>query len=83
MIKCLLSRQNTESKKGHQMNPATTTSILPTLTTDLLAREDIYIDNLFSKTWRRVGFNSLLNQSGFRKRSGTPANPLCQNSCRL
>ena len=73
MIKCLLSRQNTESKKGHQMNPATSTSILPTLTTDLLAREDIYIDNLFSKTWRRVGFNSLLNQSGFRKRSGTPA----------
>ena len=59
--------------EGYQMNPATFPSGLPTLTTDLLTRDDIYIDNLFNKVWQRLGFRTLLKQSGFSKRSGTPA----------
>ena len=73
MIKCLVSSQNTESQKGHAMKSATTTSLLPTLTTDLLQRNDLYMDNLFNTQWQRLSFKSLLNRAGFRKRSGTPA----------
>ena len=46
------------------MNPDISSSILPTLSTDLLARADIQVDNLFSKVWRKLGINSLLKQSG-------------------
>jgi SRSO17 transposase len=55
------------------MNPDTTRSILPTLTTDLLTRADIQVDNLFSTMWQRLGFKALLSRSGFKKRSGAPA----------
>ena len=55
------------------MNPDISSTILPTLSTDLLARADIQVDNLFSKVWQKLGFNSLLKHSGFKKRSGTPA----------
>ncbi len=55
------------------MNPDTTPSILPTLTTDLLTRADIQVDNLFSTMWQRLGFKALLSRSGFKKLSGTPA----------
>ena len=52
MIKRLLSRQNTKPLKGYKMNPDTTPSIL---TTDLLTRVDIQVDNLFSIMWQRLG----------------------------
>lgn len=55
------------------MNTDTTPAFLPTLTTEFLSRTDIRIDNLFSTLWKRFGFNSLLKQAGFKKRSGTPA----------
>lgn len=55
------------------MNTDTTPTILPTLATEFLSRNDIRIDNLFSTVWKQLGFNSLLKQAGFKKRSGTPA----------
>jgi len=55
------------------MNPDTTPSILPTLTTDFLSRTDIQVDNLFSSMWQRLGFKALLSRSDFRKRTGIPA----------
>jgi len=64
MVKCTLPRQNIKPIKGYQMNPDISSSILPTLSTDLLARADIQVDNLFSKVWRKLGINSLLKQSG-------------------
>jgi len=76
MVKCLLSGQNMKPLEGYPMNPATFPSGLPTLTTDLLTRDDIYIDNLFNKVWQRLGFRTLLNQSGFSKRSGTPVSEI-------
>jgi hypothetical protein len=55
------------------MNTDTASTLLPTLTTEFLSRKDIRIDNLFSTLWKRLGFNNLLKQAGFKKRSGTPA----------
>lgn len=55
------------------MNPDTIQCILPTLTIDILDRTDLPVDNLFSRMWQQLGFKTLLNRSGFRKRSGTPA----------
>jgi hypothetical protein len=56
------------------MNPDTIPPpTLPTLTTDLLACPGSQVDNLFSKMWQKLNFNMLLVQSGFKKRSGTPA----------
>jgi hypothetical protein len=53
MVKCLLSRQNTKPLKGYKMNPDTTPLFL---TTDLLTRADIQVENLFSTMWQRLGF---------------------------
>ena len=58
------------------MNPDTKHSLLPSLTVDLLAQSDIKIDNVFSKAWQQIGFKSLLNRCGFKKRSGTQASEL-------
>ena len=55
------------------MNPDTIPRTLPTLTTDLLTCPGPQVDNLFSKMWQKLNFNMLLVQSGFKKRSGTPA----------
>jgi len=54
------------------MNSVTKTLPLPPLTSDLLSQIDLKIDNTFSTTWKSVGFNSLLRQAKFSKRSGTP-----------
>jgi hypothetical protein len=76
MVKCLLSRQNIKPIKGYQMNPDISSTILPTLSADLLTRADVQVDNLFSKVWQKLGFNSLLKQAAFKKRSGTPASDI-------
>lgn len=52
------------------MNSATKTLALPSLTTDLLERSKVNIDNTFSSTWKSLGFNALLHRSKFTKRSG-------------
>jgi hypothetical protein len=54
------------------MNLDTIPPTLP-LTTDLLTCPGSQVDNLFSKMWKKLNFNMLLVQSGFKKRSGTPA----------
>lgn len=55
------------------MNPDTIPPALPTLTTHLLTCPGSQVDNLFSKMWQKLNFKALLVQSGFKKRSGTPA----------
>lgn len=54
------------------MNSATNTLNLPSLTADLLSQANLNIDNTFSTTWKRIGFNIMLRQAKFSKRSGTP-----------
>jgi hypothetical protein len=54
------------------MNNDTKNPILPTLTSDLLTRSGMHTDNLFSTMWKRLHFETLLSQSGFKKRTGTP-----------
>jgi hypothetical protein len=54
------------------MNSATNSSSLPSLTSDLLSQANLNIDNTFNTTWKSIGFKSMLNQSKFNKRSGTP-----------
>ncbi|MCP4254016.1 MAG: transposase [Candidatus Scalindua sp.] len=54
------------------MNSATKTLNLPSLTADLLNQVNLNIDNTFSTTWKRIGFNIMLRQANFSKRSGTP-----------
>ena len=53
MVKYLLSGQNTKPLKGYKMNPTQPPLFL---TTDLLTRDDIQVDNLFSTMWQRLGF---------------------------
>ena len=54
------------------MNSATNALNLPSLTTDLLAQTNLKIDNTFSAAWKSVGFNIMLRQATFSKRSGAP-----------
>jgi hypothetical protein len=54
------------------MNGDTNNPLLPTLTADLLTRSGIHTDNLFSTMWKRLRFDTLLSQSGLKKRTGTP-----------
>lgn len=56
-----------------QMNLDTNHPRFPTLTTDLLNSAGLQADNLFSNMWKRLQFKTLLNQCGFKKRSGTSA----------
>jgi len=54
------------------MNSAIKTLNLPSLTADLLSQTNLKIDNTFSSTWKSIGFNIMLRQAKFSKRSGTP-----------
>lgn len=54
------------------MNSDTNNPLLPTLTSDLLTRSGMHTDNLFSTMWKRLHFDTLLSQAGFKKRTGTP-----------
>ena len=54
------------------MNSATKTLNLPSLTADLLSQIHLEIDNTFNSTWKNIGFNIILPQANFSKRSGTP-----------
>jgi len=54
------------------MNTATKNTELPTLTANLLDKGGYLADNLFADLWKQVGMKTLLNRSGFSKRSGTP-----------
>ena len=54
------------------MNTATNTPELPALTANLLEKGGYLADNLFADLWKQVGMKTLLNRSGFKKRSGTP-----------
>ena len=56
------------------MNSATKPLSLPSLTADLLTQTNLNIDNVFNSTWKSLGFKSMLHQSKFSKRSGTPVN---------
>jgi len=58
------------------MNTATKNTGLPALTADLLEKGGYLADNLFADLWKQVGMKTLLNKSGFRKRSGTPISDL-------
>jgi hypothetical protein len=55
------------------MNSATNTLNLPSLTADLFEQANLKIDNTFNSTWKRIGFNIMLRQAKFSKRSGTAA----------
>jgi SRSO17 transposase len=52
------------------MNHDTNTGALPELTSDFLRSSDNLIDNVFADLWKQIGMHTLLNQSGFQKRSG-------------
>jgi hypothetical protein len=54
------------------MNSAKKSLNLPSLTADLLSQKNLKIDNTFSSTWKSIGFNIMLRQANFSKRSGTP-----------
>jgi SRSO17 transposase len=54
------------------MNSATKTLDLPSLTADFLSQANLNIDNTFNSTWKSIGFNIMLRQAKFSKRSGTP-----------
>ena len=54
------------------MNSDISSSVLPSLTAEYLSRHDVQVDNRFNKAWQRIGFNKLLKQSRFSKRSGSP-----------
>ena len=54
------------------MNSTTSALKLPSLTVDLLSQENLNIDNVFNTTWKSIGFNIMLRQAKFSKRSGTP-----------
>ena len=58
------------------MNSATNTLHLPSLTADLLDQENLNIDNVFSTTWKSIGFNIMLRQAKFSKRLGTPVSDI-------
>lgn len=58
------------------MNSATKTLDLPSLTADSLSQANLNIDNTFSSTWKSIGFNIMLRQATFSKRSGTPVGDL-------
>jgi hypothetical protein len=49
----------------------TITTVLSALTIDLLKEEGFSAENVFSELWRRMGVKTILNRSGFTKRSGT------------
>ena len=54
------------------MNHTSKLTVLPALTTDLLQDSGILIDNVFATLWQQIGMKTLLNRSGFTKRSGIP-----------
>lgn len=54
------------------MNSDTKTVNLPSLAADFLSQSNLNIDNVFSTTWKRLGFKAILRQAKFSKRSGTP-----------
>jgi SRSO17 transposase len=58
------------------MNTATKNTGLPALTANLLEKGGYLADNLFADLWKQVGMKTLLNKSGFSKRSGTPISDL-------
>ena len=53
------------------MNSDTITTVLSALTIDFLKEEGFSAENVFSELWRRMGVKTILNRSGFTKRSGT------------
>jgi hypothetical protein len=55
------------------MNSATNTLNLPLLTADLFEQANLNIDNTFNLTRKSIGFNIMLRQAKFSKRSGKPA----------
>jgi hypothetical protein len=54
------------------MNSDLNNPLLPTLTADLLTRSGMHTDNLFRTMWKRLHFDTILSQSGLKKRTGTP-----------
>ena len=54
------------------MNSATHTLKSPSLTADFLNQANLNIDNTLNSTWKSLGFNAMLRQAKFSKRSGTP-----------
>lgn len=58
------------------MDTATKNNGLPALTADLLEKGGYLADNLFADLWKQIGMKTLLNKSGFSKRSGTSISDL-------
>lgn len=69
-----MSRQVTSQRP--QMNRDISNSSLPSLTVDILTNPDNKIDNLFSTMCQKLGFKTLLERAGFKKRSGSSAQEL-------
>ncbi len=61
-----------KNNKRHRMNSVTKTLPLPSLTADLLKQANLNIENAFNSTWKSLGFNIMLRQANFSKRSSTP-----------
>jgi hypothetical protein len=57
MVKYLLTRQRKKPKE----------------TSNEFCHKHLEIDNTFNSTWKRIGFNIMLRQAKFSKRSGPPA----------
>jgi len=54
------------------MNNDTKTRLFPSLIDDVLKHPGHCVDNVFASVWKRLNFNSLIQRSGFKKRSGVP-----------
>jgi len=54
------------------MNNDTKPHLFPSLIDDVLKHPGHCVDNVFASVWKRLNFNSLIQRSGFKKRSGAP-----------
>ena len=54
------------------MNTDTNTPLFPSLTTEVLSGPGRYVDNVFAGIWKNLKLNRLIQQAGFKKRTGVP-----------
>ena len=52
------------------MNPATNTRLMPSLIEEMLVHPGHCVDNLFARVWKSLNLNKLIQQAGFKKRTG-------------
>ncbi|MCF6299328.1 MAG: hypothetical protein L3J01_05560 [Thiomicrorhabdus sp.] len=54
------------------MNSDTKRRLFPSLIDDVLNHPGHCVDNVFARLWKSLNLNSLIQRSGFKKRSGVP-----------